>query len=358
MESKPIDVVQQPSGPRFRGPLGHLVARYYDIKRKSSIQQLRDDFGCYPPLPLMCNGLTGKLEVVRIRGIGEVFYDLVKITRMLRALDGDSPALSPEFIEFYGTDDLLALHQTLSRLGPNSRLLRPFAITIMYAATVKRSIARLIRSRHHEDRGLGYFLPLRSDESSIVIKMARHAKTGADEMSTISHEHLHLLQFRDAEQHLRHARSPELLVTARDESMPHLRYLLEKKEVEARLHETVLCFYRRNGFLPLTHPTFLGLLAANEQFGDVIRAALECSEHDFEHFPPYPSRDRESDEQLESVLVFIHTPELMCRFIMEVLPIMYGNLIRYYGDHAASEKYLDSISRPNLYDELYGLNSS
>jgi len=357
MANKPINEVQQSSGPRSWGPLRHLVTRYYDVKRKSSIQQLRDDFGCYPPLPLTCNELTGKLEVVRIRGIGEVVYDLVKITRMLRALDGDSPALSPEFIDFYGNDDLLALHQTFSRLGPNSRFLRPFAFTIMYAATVKRSIARLIRSRYREDRGLGYFLPLRSDESSIVIKMARHARTGADEMSTISHEHLHLLQFRDAEQHLRHARSPELLVTARDESMPHLRYLLEKKEVEARLHETVLCFYRRNTLLPVTRSAFLGLLAANEQFGDLIRVALACSDHNFDDFPPYPTRDRESDKQLESVLVFIRTPELMCRFIIEVLPVMYGNLIRYYGDNATSEQFLNSISRPNLYDELYGLNS-
>lgn len=357
MENKPINEVQQPSGPRFWGPLRYLVTRYYDVKKKSSIQQLRDDFGSYPPFPLMCNELKGNLEVVRIRGIGELAYDLVKLKRLLRALDGVSPALSPEFIEFYGTDDLRALHQTLSRLGPNSKFLRPFAISLMYAATIMRSTARLIRSRYHVDRGLGYFLPLRADESSIVIKMARHAKTGADEMSTISHEHLHLLQFRDTEQHLRHARSPEQLVTARDESMPHLRYLLEKNELEARLHETVLCFYRSNGILPVTCSAFLGLLAANEQFGDLIRVALESSEHDFDDFPPYPTRDRKSDEQLESVLVFIHTPELMCRFIMEVLPVMYGNLIRYYGDHAASERYLNSIRRPNLYDELYSLSA-
>jgi hypothetical protein len=37
---------------------------------------------------------------------------------------------------------------------------------------------------------------------------------------------------------------------------------------------------------------------------------------------------------------------------------MYGNLLRYYGDEAASESYLKDIDRPNFYDELYGLQAA
>ena len=50
--------------------------------------------------------------------------------------------------------------------------------------------------------------------------------------------------------------------------------------------------------------------------------------------------------------------ELLLRFITEVLPVMYGNLLRYYGDDVVSSKFLSQISRPNFYDELYALSAT
>ena len=54
----------------------------------------------------------------------------------------------------------------------------------------------------------------------------------------------------------------------------------------------------------------------------------------------------------------IDTPELTCRFITEVLTVMYGNLLRYYGDETASSAFLFDIARPNLYDVLYDKQGS
>ena len=53
-------------------------------------------------------------------------------------------------------------------------------------------------------------------------------------------------------------------------------------------------------------------------------------------------------------MLVIKTNELAFRYITEVLSVMYGNLLKYYGDDAAGCSYLKDIARPNFYDELYG----
>ncbi len=53
-------------------------------------------------------------------------------------------------------------------------------------------------------------------------------------------------------------------------------------------------------------------------------------------------------------MVLLSMPDgLTLRFITEVMPVMYGNLLKYYGDDVMSSKFLAQIARPNLYDELY-----
>lgn len=125
-------------------------------------------------------------------------------------------------------------------------------------------------------------------------------------------------------------------------------------EVEARLHESVLSFYRVYRQLPMTIPIFLGMLAANQQYGELVGLTLESMGVNFDRLDlTFPERGKMSAEQLESLLVYINTPELTCRFITEVLPVMYGNLLSYYGDEDASNTFLQNIVRPNLYDDLY-----
>lgn len=138
-------------------------------------------------------------------------------------------------------------------------------------------------------------------------------------------------------------------------AQPFLLYLLQKKEVEARLHESVLSFYLSHRRLPMTVSSFLGMLAASQQFGEYVSLILARSGTSFDRrVKMYPERDDMYAEQLESIFVFIETPELASKFITEVMPVMYGNLLRYYGDEVASQNFLSEIERPNFYDELYG----
>jgi hypothetical protein len=339
--------------------LNRLVRPFYSVERRSSVEQLRADFGDFPPAPLRCAGIAGELDVVRIRGIGELYYQLIMINRMLRGIESDTQLLSADFIEFFGAGDLLALRSVFDAMGRRARCIKPMMIAFVLGAVGVKLAVRMIRSAHKETRTLGCFVPIRKNESNILVKVARHRKSGRGDAPTISHEHIHLLQHKDSEGHARSARSPETLLTPKGLAAPFLLYLLEKKEVEARLHESVLSFYRFHKRLPVTVPEFLGLLAASRQYGEVVRWALDQSGVGFDReVEAYPEREDMYAEQLEFILIYIRTPELTCRFLTEVLPVMYGNLLRYYGDEAASESYLKDIDRPNFYDELYGLQAA
>ena len=64
-----------------------LVRPIYSVERKSSAEQLREDFGDFPPVPLCCEDITGEFDVVRVSGIGEVFARLTIFNRWLKGLD-------------------------------------------------------------------------------------------------------------------------------------------------------------------------------------------------------------------------------------------------------------------------------
>lgn len=336
-----------------------LLLPIYSVERRSSAEQLCKDFGDFPPSPLRCAGIAGEFEVVRIRNIGEVFSELIVVNMLLQGLESETQFLSTDVIEFVGAEQVLAFQRAFDEFGRSARFIKPAVIALMLVVMGVRLTVRMIRSAQKESKILGFFLPIRKHESNIFVRVARHAKTGMSEASTISHEHIHLLQFKDSERHARDARSPERLVTVSGLNQSFLFYLLQKREVEARLHESVLSYYRSHHSLPMTVPKLLGMLAASQHFGELVSLTLEHSGIIFERgVEPYPEREGMWAEQLESILVFIQTPELTRRFITEVLPVMYGNLLRYYGDEGASQNYLKDIERPNLYDELYGLQAS
>lgn len=148
---------------------------------------------------------------------------------------------------------------------------------------------------------------------------------------------------------------PQLLLSDKALTEPFYLYLLEKEEVEARLHESVLSFYRTHRQLPKTVQDFLGLLAASQQLGWLISGTMVLQGVSFnQEMGTYPEREVMFVEQLEFVLLAIKSRELLCKFLTEVLTVMYGNLLRYYGDDAASRSLLMDIKRPNFYDDLYG----
>lgn len=335
-------------------PLKFIVRHFYSVERKTSAGQLRDDFGDYPPAPLRSKDLPCEFDIVRTRGIGEICHTLIVFNRIFRDTEYGTQCLSADFMEHFGADQMLALRNTLDSFGRGAKFIKPAVITLALGLMGIKLTVRMFLSMHQESRALGCFLPVRKHESEILVKAGRHSRLSRSEAPTISHEHIHLLQYKDSEDRLRYANSPERLLNKEGLAMPFLIYVLERNEVEARLHESVVSFYRAHGRLPMTLPMFLGMLAASHQIGEQVSLILECAGVRFDRIDlTYPERGVIFVEQLEWVLVYINTTELQRRFITEVLTVMYGNLLRYYGDETASETFLLEVARPNLYDDLY-----
>lgn len=333
--------------------LSNVVRSIYSVEKRSSQEQLRDDFGEFPPAPLRGGDLTGQFNVVRTRGIGDTWHDLLTMSQLARAATFDAQALSTDLVAFVGPDTLRALREGRETFGRAA----PIVLTVVFGLWF------LVRAAKEAWRGptrpnvLGLFMPLFKDESRIVVKAGR-LKNESD-APVISHEHLHLLQYRNPERHSRHVQFPERVLSEFGLRHRFHLYLMEKMEVEARLHECVLSFYRAHRHLPTTVSGFLGLLAANKQFGEAVTLILNCQGVGFDReVAAYSARGEKFADDLTGVFLGFKTDELSCRYLTEVLPVMYGNLLKYYGDNVASHRFLDGMKRPNFYDDLYAASGS
>jgi len=327
----------------------NIIGSFYSIERKTSLGQLRDDFGIFPPAPLQCDSLTGEFSIVRIRGIGEIYQT---VAMPMQLLDADVQELSTDLLALLDPAELHSLRKAMNSVGPRSaRLAKRISFCWLFIAEIGRTIRNGARSPNVR----GYFMPALQDESRIFVRVGG-LHLNKNHAAILSHEHIHLLQHKESERHTNHARSPETFLSESGLTKTFLLYVLQKNEVEARLHESVLSFYRSHNRLPVTLPKFIGMLAASEQLGEYIRALLNGSDVRFERdVDSYPEREGMLVADLEPILVYSKTEELARRFISEVLPVMYGNLLRYYGDKVTSQNFLKEVQRPNLYDELYGL---
>ena len=347
--------------------LARIVRPFYSVEHKTSQQQLLDDFGEFPPTPLSCESLKGEFEIVRIYRIGEIYQKFVFNTKLLKTMmksdDSEMSAeMSNEFnaklnrnSEFEGalremkeqlslikaifSGDYSVIFKDLDESSgvhhPIIKALLKALIKIMLFGYMPIKMLSIVIKSPLDPTRLGEFSGLFKNESQVTIQMGNLNKQQRSEVSIISHEHIHLLQHRNNQIHY-HIKSPQdLLKDDLDESFcKHILYVLQKDEIEARLHEIALSFYRVHRHLPLTTTDFLGLFSSS--------LSLE-----------YSVRDSLFAEDLKLCLFSIKTKELRYRFVTEVLTVMYGNLLNYYGDPVASENYLKEIPRPNLYDELY-----
>lgn len=335
--------------------LNRLFRYFYSTEVTTSESQLRKDFGVFPPKPLGGTGPTGKFTTVRVRGVGEHIHFVLMTKRLLKGSE-DVDSLSSTIRD--RMPDIIPKLAHLSNTNKAGyKVLRWIALGTLFFV----SIFRRTRMNQKGANSLGFFVPLRKDEDEIVIKVGLLAREDRD--ATISHEHIHLLQHRENQ-----ATAYSCVVTCSDDEifnelartskmLPHLKYILKRHEVEARLHELVVSFYRTHNRLPNSVPRFLALLASSKQLGWLVSELLASAGVNVD--PPYEEiseRDKLQIKDLEIVLLSM-PDEAAIRFITEVLPVMYGNLLKYYGDDAVSRNFLSQISRPNFYDHLYALTT-
>lgn len=323
----------------------------YRRQTRTSQEQLRDDFGAFPPVPLKGEPPVSSFFVVRVRGPGAWINYWRRSGELMSAFESARATVTPVLLEAMnrfckvGSGGESASGQVQPHRYIAPRLLVRLCLISVFRAPEKE-----------RTRGLGYFLPITSHDRQITLLANAHRKAGlADEV--LAHEHLHFLQNEhEANRNKGVKNLPHILAATRAKD-PFVLYLLEPLEVEARLHELVLSFYRARQMLPQTVDSFLSMLADWEEFGDYLTQMTAFAGLNMRGTGRvFPLRSTQLGEQLGMVLGFLKDAETIRQFLTEVLPVMYGHLLQYYGDAAASRDFLSQIARPNLYDALYGQN--
>lgn len=341
---------------------------FYKREKSYSNVQLEKDFGEFPPAPLNCENRNYDFTIVRVRGLGISYNRASQLIRAIFATDAEIDASTDlEDVREMNMEFLDARHSMLTAIHDfrnawkslrsaekiASAVILAFLLILALPLVVCVGLYKLHKIGRVDKNIAGYFMPLLKNESQITA-MTNRAKSRAS--AVISHEHIHFLQHKLSIGISKKINLPKGFFS-RKSYIPQTRllYLLEKHEMEARLHEIIISYYRAHKKLPLSKEDFWGLLTRNTQIGDLINMALTDGETELNNNQEvYRERDPSFAADIRDVLLHIEDIDHFLKYVTEVMPVMYANLLGYYGDITASSVFMKEISRPNFYDELYG----
>lgn len=357
------------------------------IIESNNIEQLEKDFGNYPPYPLKSTIVKNSFNIIHLNRISIRLY---KLKYILNAITKDEKKLknnnSIEIKKFYNKEvkphieELqLSFNNTKKEFKKSNTLFKflllliltaisPALILILsiYAFFILKKLIPSLISNSKNKKALGFYVHEAGLDSEINLNIKLIKKSKADLENVVSHEHVHLLQNQNRpkgdliEEENIFLSNAEILL--RDISDSHASYLLGRNECEARLHELMLSFYRKNKILPTTYNEFLGALLYCETLCVFFKKVFinENSKEEYPRYEQFKIRDESTTDDFIDIIIGIKDDLLVKeRFAKEVLPVMYSSLLLYYGDATASQKMLESIPNTAMYDHLYSqsLNS-
>lgn len=326
-----------------------MLNYFYKRFERTSVRQLHEDFGEFPPTPLQCSLPAISFVVVRVRGPGTWVNYWRRSAELLQAYEAAPETVAPELLELL-SDFRRADAQTnpasgQARIAHRYLLPRPFVLAAL--------IFGFWRFETHRKRMLGHVLPITKHDRQLTLYGRSSGRDGLED-EVLTHEHIHFLQHQNAERQNKEMRDPHQILGKKWSQDRFIIYLLERLEVEARLHELVLSYYRARHTLPQTVEGFLGMLADWDEIGEYLVKVTASAGLKMQGIgSTFTPRSVVHGAQLGDLLSFLKDPDVTKRFVSEVLPVMYANLLRYYGDAHASVHFLAQIPRPNLYDRLY-----
>ena len=339
-------------------PILYIKKYFYSTKKISTVLQLTEDFGEFPPAPLNCINISSHFNLVKTRGIGNVYNQMIYLKRVLQAIETESDFGSDEFNEINEfiiiKNELLKIKKTCETIGDSLKLKnnkRVFSMMIYFI--FPKMLLNLIQQERKSKDVQGYFKALLKNECQITIKMG-NIKNSGDVESIISHEHIHFRQYIKSDKCLKNIKNMAEMMPIEDLNDKHLFYLFSNIEIEARLHEVILSYYRVKGELPLTIDGFIELLAGSTHFGWLVIDSLATRGIEIkQEITEYTERGALFAKDLLIIIGVIKDWDLRYKFISEILPVMYGNLLQHYGDKESSLTFMKQIERPNLFDQLY-----
>ena len=362
--------------------------------RTNSESQFKSDFGEYPPKPLSSMKLNTQFNILSMGKVGLFFHSVSRTFSVIfLTMSGKPPFHSNSRVMIYMRNLMIEMRkgilETKTVWIKNATHLKnspfqyqfvlfvllaiaclPFMFLFIVFQLIRLCIRLLILSaRKSGHNSFGFFTRLPNASSQITVNTValRRAKNSADKLertvsfeSVVSHEHIHLLQTYYLSERVKYEDETEKvnflksLLKDPENDFAFTSYFFKINEMEARLHEVVLSYYRNQGELPLNETGFKKLL-----FGSKSRTMKAIKERIFGKLENRPYRKRieyevrcgaDEDEML-SAIFYLTDP---WGYLFKVLPVMYGNLLIVYGDTNRAKEYFDTVSSFELYNQLYG----
>ncbi len=368
-----------------------IFSRLFDFIYKktemTSVDQLLEDFGEYPPSPLSCN-TPPDTKVYKVIGnrLGYMIYrnkdllwiiknasNLVDIGNKELKVSAEATSLMKKKFSAYKVK-LKAVAGNIVNILKEHNIFEKFIVLLLLSPVILLIMSVLIVliipfvflylfivvSRAFVIENLYYnnrFSTIRGEHQFIAdgksFSIFTRKFKGKDD-AVVSHENLHVLQnyqdLNDGKVNRSSDYEANLNYIVLDKYLKndYVQYLFDRREVEARLHEVVLIHYRSKKFMPLDVSGFKMM---------VLSYFLGVTDKSNVNSISTPECRNQSD-QLGSQLHFMHkyfkkdiSPEV---FLSELLAPMYANLLKYYGDTEASEAFRNKIESDELYQKLYG----
>lgn len=355
-------------------------------KQFSSADQLTQDFGTFPPVPLQATDALSRISVnvVLIRRLQKIVLPLKTSYAIYSAFRSDdwtgidiqsAAAIKPTLIaartnfenvkaelkdQAKGTINGSSLDKVKSTIALLANLILiglflPFALVYLGFSIIKTS-------RRVANSLLGFYIGIGNLQNNLyinpktLIASQKYTKEGV-----ISHEHIHMLQrirsdiIGQTDTGLIGPIVKDNVLSEKYRKNPLVLYFIDRRETEARLHELVLSYYRAKKALPLTYSGFISLFFTFQLIANVVRtrhpSVYESLEiNDIEYVSP---RNEQPMEELAFLLTTLKDEQTVLEYITEVLPVMYANLFHYYGDTGTSKRFLDTVPSTRMFSELY-----
>lgn len=169
--------------------------------------------------------------------------------------------------------------------------------------------------------------------------------------STISHEHLHLVQYEFEGYYNYNNNYTDIDISRLKihaeldfDSEDNLNYLMNKYELEVRIHRIISYLYLKKSLFPNNLNDFSVFMS---KIIDVNLNSVDKSVTndmiDLKHIL-YSIDDMHTNTTIENIRL---------RLINELFAMCYANLIEYYGDTVAANNFRCQIMGPNMYNLTY-----
>ncbi|SUI61401.1 hypothetical protein [Shewanella baltica] len=359
------------------------------VKREifSSTSQLEADFCEYPPAPLIRPALKPtQFYRVQAAHFNRYLYLLFQIFRSLISGGDSNSEFNAEVnnLRLSITKILVELPNEFFKIKEScpSKLLFLFIISsyilvvflfipvlvLVFLYSVTAIFISILRGRL--GNSLGYFVPIQFNGMPEIVV---HGTLIPKETRTLaiaaicSHEHIHLRQsivFASTYNPCRtnsafEGRKGELikaLINSPDEDFSSFSYYALLNEMEARLHEVVLSYYRKYRILPTSYHSFIELLMGSKNLGELTRLYDKTFGDKSQLYSqmPYEVRYEPMEWQILSVINRFKDHKHSYRYITEVLPVMYRNLLMLYGGEQEASEFIKTVPCHDFYIDLYG----